>query len=126
MSIFEEYYRAFNEKLSLQISQELWKLLIKIETWYTHEQWVDYSFFFSLLFQYQDNFSTTLLENIAGCQQTFRSTDSQLSPDFLVVTAGCHQTSPNMYIDQCQYVRNVQYHFLIEQTAFLIYLLLTM
>ena len=39
-------------------------------------------YFYSLLFNDKDKFSIILLENIAGCQQTFRSSDSRLSPDF--------------------------------------------
>ena len=37
---------------------------------------------FYSLFHDKDKFSIILLENIAGCQQTFRSSDSRLSPDF--------------------------------------------
>ena len=39
-------------------------------------------YFYSLLFHDKDKVSIILLENIAGCQQTFRSSDSRLSPDF--------------------------------------------
>ena len=66
-------------------------------------------YFYSLLFHDKDKVSIILLENIPGCQQTFRSSDSQLSPDFWchqlspdtrpksLLTAGCHQTLPSFF-----------------------------
>ena len=62
-----------------------------------------YCSFLFIIIPVSGQFFHNFIGNIAGCQQTLRSSDSRLSPDFLgvtatrpksLLTAGCHQNSP--------------------------------